>query len=109
VHGDGTQTRDFTYVDTVTSVIRDALKRRVSHETPVNLAFGTRTSLLALISLLESVLGQKLEVDHQAPRAGDVKDSQADSSLLKELFPGVTPVELETGVKATVAWFKELS
>jgi len=40
VHGDGTQTRDFTYVDSVVDVLVDALERRVSLDSPVNLAFG---------------------------------------------------------------------
>jgi UDP-glucose 4-epimerase len=106
VFGDGNQTRDFTFVETVVAVIRDAIRRQVSHKTPVNLAFGTRTSLLVLISLLESILGRSVEVQHLPPRVGDVRDSQADSSLLQELFPAVTPVDLETGLKATLNWFQ---
>ncbi len=44
IHGDGRQTRDFTYVGDVTAVIADALGRTVTADTPVNLAFGSRTS-----------------------------------------------------------------
>ncbi len=57
VHGDGKQSRDFTYVDTVTEVIADAITREVTSSTPVNLAFGTRTDLLSLIAELETILG----------------------------------------------------
>ena len=57
VHGDGTQSRDFTFVGDVVRVLADAAEHRVAHPTPVNLAFGTRTSLLELISQLEAVLG----------------------------------------------------
>src|SRR3954454_17508871 len=57
VHGDGKQSRDFTYVDTVTEVLADAIARGVTSPAPVNLAFGTRTDLLALIAELEQVLG----------------------------------------------------
>ena len=70
VHGDGQQTRDFTFVDTVTAVIADAVTRRVTCPEPVNLAFGTRTDLLTLIAELESVLGARLAVDHVESRAG---------------------------------------
>src|SRR4029077_16173996 len=42
MHGDGAQSRDFTFVDTVVATIADALTRRVSDPDPVNLAFGTR-------------------------------------------------------------------
>ncbi len=52
VHGDGTQSRDFTYVGTVTEVIVDAITRGVTHDTPVNLAFGSRTNLLEVIDKL---------------------------------------------------------
>ncbi|MEI2700595.1 MAG: hypothetical protein V9E94_20490 [Microthrixaceae bacterium] len=57
MHGDGTQSRDFTYVDTVCAVITDAVVRRVSSPDPVNLAFGSRTNLLEVIALLEELLG----------------------------------------------------
>lgn len=104
--GDGTQSRDFTYVGTVSAVIADAVARRVSCDGPVNLAFGSRTDLNALISLLGELLGRDLEVEARPPRAGDVPHSQADSSRLAALFPGVVPVGLAEGLAATVAWFR---
>jgi UDP-glucose 4-epimerase len=107
VHGDGGQTRDFTYVDSVTAVLVDALARRVTHDGPVNLAFGTRVSLLELIALLERILGRPLERCHTDPRPGDVRDSQADQTLLRRLFPGIEPASLEDGVRATVRWFED--
>jgi UDP-glucose 4-epimerase len=109
VHGDGLQTRDFTYVGTVTAVLTDAVLRRVTHPGPVNLAFGTRVSLLEVIAVLERVMGRSLPLDHTEPRAGDVRDSQADQRLLRQLFPDVEPVGLEEGLTATVSWLSELS
>lgn len=106
VHGDGGQTRDFTYVGTVTRVLADAVVRRVVHPDPVNLAFGTRTSLTELIAELESVLGRSVAVEHTDPRAGDVRDSQADNSRLRSLFPEVRPVPLREGLERTVEWFR---
>ena len=105
VHGDGEQTRDFTYVGTVCQVISDAVSRRVASPEPVNLAFGTRTSLTSLISLLEETLGHPVTTEHLEPRAGDVHDSQADPSRLKELFPNCAPLPLAEGLRSTVAWF----
>ena len=58
VHGDGTQSRDFTYVDTVTGVLTDAIVRRVTSDEPVNLAFGTRVTLLDVIAQLEAIVGR---------------------------------------------------
>jgi UDP-glucose 4-epimerase len=107
VHGDGGQTRDFTYVETVTSVITDAIHRRVTHDRPVNLAYGSRISLLELIAELTNVLGRAPEVEHVPPRTGDVRDSQADSSLLRSLFPDVAPVPLRSGLETTARWLAQ--
>lgn len=108
VYGDGEQTRDFTFVDTVANTIVDAIARRVSSEDPVNLAFGTRTSLLELIAELEHVFGRPLEVVHEPARPGDVRDSQADRTRLQALFPDITPVPLAAGLRATTAWMTAL-
>ncbi|MFC8452847.1 NAD-dependent epimerase/dehydratase family protein [Kitasatospora sp. NPDC057223] len=108
VHGDGGQSRDFTYVGTVAQVITEAVLGRVVHADPVNLAFGTRTSLLELVGELSAVLGRPLEVAHTEPRAGDVRDSQADNSRLRGLFPAVTPVPLREGLERTAEWFRTL-
>jgi UDP-glucose 4-epimerase len=109
VHGDGTQTRDFTYVGSVTRVIARAVAERVSSPSPVNLAFGTRTSLNELIEVVEGVLGRQLERETLPGRRGDVPHSQAEGSRLAALFPGVAPVDLEDGVRATVDWFEQVA
>ena len=109
VHGDGRQTRDFTFVDTVTAVLADAVLRRAGDPDPVNLAYGSRTSLLELIDLLGEVLGAPVTVENVEPRAGDVRDSQADATRLRSLFPQVQPVALRDGLQATVDWFRTLS
>ena len=108
VHGDGEQTRDFTYVGTVTRVIADAVVRRVSDLEAVNLAFGSRTSLNAVVDELADILGERPAVEHVETRAGDVRDSQADNSRLLARFPDVSPVPLRQGLQATVDWFRTL-
>lgn len=106
VQGDGEQTRDFTNIESVCAVLTDAVVRRVVSDIPVNLAFGSRTSLNALTELLSDVLGHAVEVEHTGPRAGDVRDSQADGSRLRALFPDAEPVALRDGLARTVAWFR---
>jgi UDP-glucose 4-epimerase len=108
VYGDGRQTRDFTYVGTVTRVLADAVVRRACAATPVNLAFGSRISLLGLVDRLSGMIGRPLEVRHEPARRGDVRDSQAADARLRDLLPDVSPVPLEEGLESTVAWFRGL-
>ncbi|HEY5023400.1 MAG TPA: NAD-dependent epimerase/dehydratase family protein [Acidimicrobiales bacterium] len=106
VHGDGKQTRDFTFVGSVVRVLMEGLERSVTAPGPVNLAFGGRASLLELAQTLGEVIGRPLELDHGPTRAGDVRDSQADQRRLRALFPEVEPVGLLEGLHATVDWFR---
>jgi UDP-glucose 4-epimerase len=106
VHGDGRQTRDFTFVDSVCEILIQAVVRRVSCDWPVNLAFGGRHDLLTVLDMLEEILGRPVPQRHVDPRPGDVRDSQADRTRLDHLFPGATPVPLEEGLHRTVEWFR---
>lgn len=106
VHGDGTQSRDFTHVSSVCAVLADAIERRVSDPKPMNLAFGTRVTLLEVIAQLEQLLGRSLEVEHLPVRAGDVPHSQADTARLRSLFADVEPTPLTEGLASTVGWFR---
>lgn len=107
VNGDGTNSRDFTFVDTVCEVLLNASEREVCHPEPVNLAFGTNTTLLSLIDMLGEASGQSPEVAFKPPRAGDVKHSQAANSALVGLFPEIEPVGIKDGLRKTLSWFKE--
>jgi UDP-glucose 4-epimerase len=106
VYGDGSQTRDFTYVRTVLDVIEDAINRGVRTEGAVNLAYGNRISLLTTIDLLKGHFPD-LKVNFLGDRPGDVKNSQNDPVLLKKLFPSVVPTEFEVALNETVNWLKE--
>lgn len=72
----------------------------------MNLAFGGRSSLLEVLEILEGILGAPIERNHVDPRPGDVRDSQADQTRLRSLFPDVEPVPLEEGLRRTVEWFR---
>jgi UDP-glucose 4-epimerase len=108
VDGDGEQSRDFTFVGSVASAITEASVRRVVSPEPVNLAFGSRRTILEAIAELGEVLHRDLEREHRAPRPGDVRHSQADGSRLAELLPDVAPYPFREGLQATVDWFRTL-
>ena len=107
IHGDGQQVRDFTFVGAVVSVLGDALLGRVTSPEPVNLAFGTRTTVTDLARRVAAAVGVAADIRYDPPRAGDVRDSQAESNRLRALFPGAAPTDLNEGLRRTVAWFRE--
>jgi UDP-glucose 4-epimerase len=104
--GDGNQTRDFTYVDTVIDILEGVLSANLGHEDPINLAFGNRISLNSVVSLLKEHF-PNLVVERQASRKGDVLDSQSDGVYVRQNFPEVVPVPFEVGLKKTINWFFE--
>ncbi|HJQ44882.1 MAG TPA: NAD-dependent epimerase/dehydratase family protein [Amycolatopsis sp.] len=106
IYGDGRQTRDFTFVDTVVGVLARAVTRRTVSPTPVNLAYGTRTSLNDLVALLSDAVGRRLDVSYRPPRPGDIRDSQASPAALRALYPDVRPVPLRTGLLRTLSWLE---
>ena len=108
IHGDGRQTRDFTFVGTVVKVLADAVRYRVSNPEPVNLAFGTRTPIIDVAQRVAAAVGVPADIRHGPARPGDVRDSQASCDRLRSLFPAVSPVALDEGLERTVAWFRQL-
>jgi len=106
VFGDGNQSRDFTYIDTVVSVLIQGLKEKVNHPNPVNLAFGSRITLNECINELR-VKFPKLDVNYVSERAGDVRNSQNDPTLLHSIFPQIKPVAFSQALENTYQWFVE--
>ena len=105
VYGDGLQTRDFTYVANVVEANLLACQREDAIGQVMNAALGNRISLLDLIHTLNKVLGTDLPPAFDAPRPGDVRDSQADTTLMEALLRFQTVVGFEEGLRRTVEWF----
>jgi UDP-glucose 4-epimerase len=106
VFGDGTASRDFTYVDTVLDVAMTAMNHKVTSDGAINLAYGNRISLNETIGLLKKYFPD-LEVIYTVDRPGDVKESQNSPELLKKLFPAVQPKAFDAALSATVTWLRE--
>ncbi len=106
VHGDGTQSRDFTYVDNVVEANLLAARAAGAAGEVVNVGCGARISLLDIIARLEALLGRALPRRHTPPRAGDVRHTLADVGKAKRLL-GYTPlVDFDEGFRRTVEYFK---
>jgi UDP-glucose 4-epimerase len=106
VFGDGTSSRDFTYVETIVDIAMCAMKNRIITDGAVNLAYGNRIYLKDVIQYLRGHF-PKLKVNYEDIRLGDVKESQNDPELLNRLFPGITPKSFEDALAETVSWLKE--
>ena len=106
IYGDGEQSRDFTYVDTVTEVIENALLNKVTSDFPVNLALGRAFSLNSLLHKFQEYFGE-LTLDYQPPRKGDIRDSLSDPSNLKKLFPKITEIDFDNSLRKTLDWVTE--
>jgi nucleoside-diphosphate-sugar epimerase len=106
VHGDGRQTRDFTFVgDVVTGVLAACHSPEASGEI-INVAAGGRISLLELIRTLQVILKTDLEPLLGPVREGDIRDSQADIAKARKLLGFSPVVPFDEGLRQTVAWFQ---
>jgi nucleoside-diphosphate-sugar epimerase len=104
IYGDGEQTRDFTYVaNVVDGVLRACEAPGVSGEV-INVATGGRISLNRLLDTMNRIIGTSIRAQYQEPRAGDVKDSQADITLAGRLLGYAPTVHLEEGLRRTLDW-----
>ncbi len=105
IYGDGSQTRDFTYVDNVVQANLAASTSPLAAGQVMNVACGGCWSLLELIERLGSVLHYNAALVFRARRVGDVMHSRASIDRAKELL-GYTPsVNFDEGIRKTVAWF----
>ena len=106
VYGDGTASRDFTYVDTVLDIGINAMKEKVVTEGAMNLAYGNRIFLNDVIEMLKKHFPD-LRVNYKSERLGDVKESQNNPELLMKLFPKIQPKDFEIALSETIEWLKE--
>jgi nucleoside-diphosphate-sugar epimerase len=104
IYGDGEQTRDFTYVANVVDGVLRACQAPTAAGEMMNVATGGRISLNDLLTTMNGILGTDLKAIYQEPRAGDVRDSQADISKAKALLGYAPTVDLEEGLRRTLDW-----
>jgi UDP-glucose 4-epimerase len=108
IHGDGSQSRDFTYVDNVVQANLLACKAPASEVAGrvFNVATGTRIDLNEMFGVLKKLTGYPGEVKHGPERAGDVKHSLADLSRAEKHLGYKPQVNFEEGLRRTVDWYR---
>ncbi len=107
VHGDGLQSRDFTYVENVVygNLLACKAPREAAGEV-INLACGDRTTLLDLLAQLNALLGTDIAPVHVAPRPGDIRHSRAAIDKAGRLLGYEPQVSFREGLIRTVEWFR---
>lgn len=104
VHGDGNQSRDFTYIENVVNAnILAALTPGIGGEV-FNVACGDSSSVMDIVRGIEKILGRKIKVKHTPPRAGDVRKTKADISKAKRLLKYKPGTSFEKGLGLTFKW-----
>jgi len=107
VHGDGLQSRDFTYVANVVQANLLAAAAPNVAGRVFNVACGQRHTLLDLIAALDDILGTQIAPTHTDPRPGDVRHSLADITAAREALGYRVQVDFYEGLRRTVDWYKE--
>ncbi len=107
VHGDGTQARDFTYVENVVNANVKAATCAKAAGKVFNVASGKKYTVLALIEYLNEILNTAIVPQFLAPRPGDVRYTHADINAMKKILQCPVSVEFKDGLKKTAAYFKD--
>ena len=107
VFGDGEQTRDFTYVENAVQANLLACEAPNASGKVFNVGVGGRISLNEVLRELGKITGKPLEAKYEAPRDGDIRDSQADISQAREILGYEPQVTFEEGLARTFEWYRE--
>lgn len=106
IHGDGLQSRDFTFIDNV--VHGNLLARRAPDAAGqvMNLATGGQINLLELVAKINGLLGTSISPIHSEPRQGDILHSRASIERARDLLDYAPVVDFNTGLSRTLEWYR---
>ena len=108
IHGDGLQSRDFTYIENVIEAnLKACLSGKNASGRAFNIAFGESRPLLDVYRAIADALGTNLEPVFGPERPGDIRHSNADISRAKELLGYAPDWSFERGIAAAIAWYRD--
>jgi len=107
VFGDGTTRRDYTYIDDIIAGVRAAMEYDKTDYEVINLGESRTVELRELIAVLENELGIRATIERLPPQPGDVPQTFADITKARHLLGYNPQVEIESGIKSFVEWFKK--
>jgi nucleoside-diphosphate-sugar epimerase len=106
IFGDGTQSRDFCYIDNVVEANLKAASAANAAGRVYNVACGVATTLNEVVEVLGTVLGRRIEAQHEPERAGDIKHSVADISAARAALGYTAGISFAEGLRRTVDWYR---
>jgi UDP-glucose 4-epimerase len=106
IYGDGTQTRDYIYVEDVVKASVLALEGK---EGIYNIGTGKETSVNELISVFSNVLGKEIKPEYAPPRKGEVHRISLDADMAKRELGFVPKYSIEEGIRKTIEWYESQS
>jgi len=106
IFGDGTQSRDFCYIDNVIEANLLAADAREASGKVFNVACGRATDLNQVVKLIAGALNTPLDPTYETGRVGDVKHSLADISAARKILGYSAAISFEDGLQRTIEWYK---
>lgn len=107
IHGDGEQSRDFTFVANVVQANLLACTAPAAPGQVMNIATGGQVTLLQVVAMLGEIVGRRLEIDFLPARAGDVRHSLGAIDVARDCIGYQPQYDIRAGLEATVAYFRE--
>jgi UDP-N-acetylglucosamine/UDP-N-acetylgalactosamine 4-epimerase len=109
IFGDGSTTRDFTFIENViqANILAALTENKEAINQVYNVAYGGTTSLNQLFKTIAELLNSTITPDYQSERKGDIKDSFADISKAKNLLSYTPKIDILAGLQITVDWYKK--
>src|SRR5208282_5031829 len=105
IFGDGEQSRDFTYVENIVDETLRACEASGASGLVFNGGTGARITLNEVLKMLSRITGKKIQARYDPPRTGDIRDSQADTTLARKVLGYEPRVHFEEGLQRTWDWY----
>ena len=107
IYGDGEQSRDFTYIDNAVEANLLAARANKTEGQVINLACGEVVTVNEIIDMINEMVGKNVKPIYTDARVGDVKHSQADITLAKQVIGFEPTVKFKDGLKLTIKWYRD--
>ncbi len=107
IHGDGSQSRDFSYIDNVVEANLTVCGPDRPMAGAYNVACGTSTSVLELYNAISGILGVEIPPIFTEPRVGDIPNSLADCRKARDTFGYTARISVREGLERTVGWYRK--